>query len=187
MDPQWCYEHYLSHRSLLSADNVRAQLKRVMERNDITMVSTPFEDPTYYTNIRKAMTVGFFMQVAKKAQGAKHYVTVKDQQIVSLHPSTVLETLPEWVIYNEYPDRRRTHTDGRYVLTTKSFIRTVTNIRPEWLLENAESYYDLSDEQAFPRKSEVTIALSGVVQRMKKARELAKRKAALAQQSNGKA
>ena len=103
MAPQWCYEHYLSHRSLLSADNVRAQLKRVMERNDLDMMSTPFEDPTYYTNIRRALTCGFFMQVAKKAQGAKHYITVKDQQVVSLHPSTVLETLPEWVIYNEYP------------------------------------------------------------------------------------
>src|SRR5579859_3934361 len=102
MDANWCFEHYLSHRSLLSADNVRAQLKRVMERNDLEMMSTPFEDPTYYTNIRRALTCGFFMQVAKKAQGAKHYVTVKDQQIVSLHPSTVLETLPEWVIYNEY-------------------------------------------------------------------------------------
>jgi len=102
MDSGWCYEHYLSHRSLTSADNVRAQLKRVMERNDLELVSTPFEDPTYYTNIRRALTSGFFMQVAKKAQGAKHYTTIKDQQLVTLHPSTVLETLPEWVIYNEY-------------------------------------------------------------------------------------
>ena len=75
MDSQWCFEHYLSHRSLTSADNVRAQLSRVMERNDLEMMSTPFEDPSYYTNIRRALTVGFFMQVAKKAQGAKHYVT----------------------------------------------------------------------------------------------------------------
>jgi pre-mRNA-splicing factor ATP-dependent RNA helicase DHX15/PRP43 len=73
-----------------------------MERNDLELVSTPFEDPTYYTNIRRALTSGFFMQVAKKAQGAKHYTTIKDQQLVTLHPSTVLETLPEWVIYNEY-------------------------------------------------------------------------------------
>jgi len=73
-----------------------------MERNDLEMISTAFEDPTYYTNIRRALTSGFFMQVAKKAQGAKHYNTVRDNQVVSLHPSTVLETLPEWVIYNEY-------------------------------------------------------------------------------------
>jgi hypothetical protein len=27
------------------------------------MVSTPFEDKSYYVNIRKAITAGFFMQV----------------------------------------------------------------------------------------------------------------------------
>jgi pre-mRNA-splicing factor ATP-dependent RNA helicase DHX15/PRP43 len=184
MDPQWCYEHYLSHRSLLSADNVRAQLKRVMERNDLEMMSTPFEDPTYYTNIRRALTVGFFMQVAKKAQGAKHYVTVKDQQVVSLHPSTVLETLPEWVIYNEYVFHCWIFIDFRFVLTTKNFIRTITNIKPEWLLEIADVYYDLTDEKAFPKNSDVRIGLTAVVNRMNKQRELAKRKAAL---SNGRA
>jgi pre-mRNA-splicing factor ATP-dependent RNA helicase DHX15/PRP43 len=102
MDASWCFEHYLSHRSLMSADNVRAQLRRVMERNDLEMISTAFEDPQYYNNIRRSLTCGFFMQVAKKVQGAKHYVTIKDQQVVTLHPSTVLETTPEWVIYNEY-------------------------------------------------------------------------------------
>jgi len=183
MDQQWCFEHYLSHRSLLSADNVRAQLKRVMERNDLEMMSTPFEDPTYYTNIRRALTVGFFMQVAKKAQGAKHYVTVKDQQVVSLHPSTVLETLPEWVIYNEYLFHYRICIDCRFVLTTKNFIRTITNIKPEWLLEIADAYYDLTDDKAFPKNSDVRIGLTVVVNRMNKQRELAKRKAAL---SNGR-
>ena len=185
MDAQWCYEHYLSHRSLLSADNVRAQLKRVMERNDLLMVSTPFEDPKYYINIRRALTCGFFMQVAKKAQGAKHYVTVKDQQVVSLHPSTVLETLPEWVIYNEYLLILMDSTNIRFVLTTKNFIRTITNIKPEWLLEIAPSYYDLSDTKAFPKNSEVRVALTAVANRIAKARELAKRKAAL--EKNGRA
>jgi len=185
MDPQWCYEHYLSHRSLTSADNVRAQLKRVMERNDLDMISTAFEDPTYYTNIRRALTSGFFMQVAKKAQGAKYYHTVRDNQVVSLHPSTVLETLPEWVIYNEYdPSYLWKWLTVRFVLTTKNFIRTVTNIKPEWLLEIAPSYYDLNDKSAFPKDSEIRIALTAVQSRIAKARELAKRKAAL---SNGRA
>jgi pre-mRNA-splicing factor ATP-dependent RNA helicase DHX15/PRP43 len=70
------------------------------------------------------------------------------------------------------------------VLTTKNFIRTVTNIKPEWLLEIAPGYYDLGDIKAFPKNSEVRIALTGVKDRMAKARELAKRKAAL---NNGKA
>jgi pre-mRNA-splicing factor ATP-dependent RNA helicase DHX15/PRP43 len=52
-------------------------------------------------------------------------------QVVQLHPSCCLETQPEWVVFNEF------------VLTTQPYIRTVTEIRPEWLLELAEDYYDL--------------------------------------------
>lgn len=73
----WCYENFLSLRSLQSADNVRAQLQRVMERNDLTLMSTPFEDKNYYNNIRRALVSGFFMQVAKKSGGANNYTTIK--------------------------------------------------------------------------------------------------------------
>ena len=41
-------------------------------------------------------------------------------QMVHLHPSTVLSNKPEWVIYNEF------------VLTTRNFIRVVTDIKGEW-------------------------------------------------------
>lgn len=46
-----------------------------------------------------------------------HYLTIKDNQVVQLHPSTCLDHKPEWVIYNEF------------VLTTKNYIRTVTDIK----------------------------------------------------------
>jgi HrpA-like RNA helicase len=49
-----------------------------------------------------------------------HYLTVKDNQVVQLHPSTCLDHKPEWVLYNEF------------VLTTKNYIRTVTDVKPEW-------------------------------------------------------
>lgn len=41
-------------------------------------------------------------------------------QVVHLHPSNCLDHKPEWVIYNEY------------VLTSRNFIRTVTDVRGEW-------------------------------------------------------
>jgi pre-mRNA-splicing factor ATP-dependent RNA helicase DHX15/PRP43 len=43
-------------------------------------------------------------------------------QVVALHPSTCLDRKPEWVVYNEF------------VLTSKNFIRTVTEVRGEWYL-----------------------------------------------------
>ncbi|KAJ8612995.1 hypothetical protein MRB53_037203 [Persea americana] len=59
-DPkQWCYDHFLNYRSLQQADNVRLQLKRIMEREELELVSTPFEDKKYYENIRRALVSGF--------------------------------------------------------------------------------------------------------------------------------
>ena len=68
---QWCHDHFLSLRSLQSADNVRSQLLRIMEREELEMISTPFEDKKYYENIRRALCAGFFMQVAKKEPVAR--------------------------------------------------------------------------------------------------------------------
>lgn len=54
-----------------------------------------------------------------------HYLTAKDQQVVYLHPSTCLDHKPEWVLYHEF------------VLTSKNYIRTVTDVKGEWLIDLA--------------------------------------------------
>jgi pre-mRNA-splicing factor ATP-dependent RNA helicase DHX15/PRP43 len=119
-----------------------------MEREEIELVSTPFSDKNYYTNIRRALVAGFFMQVAVKDN--KTYKLVKDKQDVLLHPSTVLGQDSEWLVYNEF------------VLTSKNYIRTVTAVKPEWLLDIAPRYYDVEN---FP-KGEVKTALLRVQQRL---------------------
>lgn len=149
---QWCHEHFLSLRALQSADNVREQLRRIMEREEIDLMSTPFEDKKYYENIRRALVAGFFMQVAKKEGTSKSYITVKDNQNVLLHPSTVLNQDAEWLVYNEF------------VLTTKNYIRTVTTVKPEWLLDIAPIYYDISTFA----KGEVKTALVRAAERVKR-------------------
>ncbi|RZF33860.1 hypothetical protein LSTR_LSTR009884 [Laodelphax striatellus] len=134
-DVQWCYDNFVNYRSLKSGDNVRQQLSRIMDRFNLKRTSTEFSSKDYYINIRKALVTGFFMQVAH-LERTGHYLTIKDNQVVQLHPSTCLDHRPEWVVYNEF------------VLTTKNYIRTVTEIKPEWLLSLAPQYYDL---QNFPQ------------------------------------
>ncbi|KAJ3352117.1 hypothetical protein HDU83_008300 [Entophlyctis luteolus] len=129
-DAQWCFKNYLNARAMKSADNVREQLKRMMEKHGLPLVSTPFEDKNYYKNIRLAITAGFFMQVAHLERNGR-YLTVKDNQIVQLHPSCCLEHKPEWVLYNEF------------VLTQKNYIRMCIEVKPDWLLEMSPEYYDL--------------------------------------------
>ena len=50
-----------------------------------------------------------------------------------IHPSTVIDNKPDWVLYNEF------------VLTSRNYIRTVTKIQPEWLFEVAPEYFDLDE------------------------------------------
>jgi len=119
-----------------------------MERFDLELCSTAFDDRNYWTNIRQALTCGFFMQVAHKEGERGSYLTVKDNQVVRLHLSCGLDTTPEWVVYNEF------------VLTTANFIRTVTEVRPEWLIDYAPQYFDVT---TFPEDSETRRALQRVV------------------------
>lgn len=136
VDPgTFCYDNYINARSMKSGENVREQLKRTMERLNLQMLSTDFHDKDYYPNIRRCLVAGYFMQVAHLEKSG-HYLTVKDNQVVALHPSTCIQHKPEWVLYNEF------------VLTSKNFVRTVTQVRGEWLLEIAPSYYNVSD---FPK------------------------------------
>jgi pre-mRNA-splicing factor ATP-dependent RNA helicase DHX15/PRP43 len=131
-DTSWCYENFINHRAMKQADNVREQLGRIMRRFELPLIATDFNDSEYYVNIRKALTAGFFMQVAH-LERTGHYLTVKDNQVVDLHPSSALDHKPEWVCYNEF------------VLTTKNFIRTVSDVKGEWLVDIAPHYYELSN------------------------------------------
>jgi pre-mRNA-splicing factor ATP-dependent RNA helicase DHX15/PRP43 len=109
---------------------------------NVPLVSTPFDDPDYYVNLRKCILAGNFLQVAHLERGGS-YLTVKDNQVVALHPSTVLDSKPPWVCYEDF------------VLTSRNFIRTCTAVDVRWLCEIAPHYYDL---QNFP-KGEAKVAL----------------------------
>ena len=70
-DTQWCYDNFVSSRSLKSADNVRDQLSRIMDRFNLRRTSTEFTSKDYYLNIRKALVSGFFTQVWTKGVSLK--------------------------------------------------------------------------------------------------------------------
>ncbi|KAG2129132.1 P-loop containing nucleoside triphosphate hydrolase protein [Suillus clintonianus] len=133
-DKTWTWTNYVSSSALLEAEKVREQLKWMMERYEVELVSMQ-DQRKMSLAIRQALCCGYFMQVAHKVGGRGNYVTLKDNQAVVLHPSCSIDTVtqPEWVIFNEF------------VLTTRPYIRTVTDVRPEWLLEYAHLYFDLKN------------------------------------------
>lgn len=119
-DKNWTWINFLSQRALSQAENVRKQLQRTMERYEIELISIS-DKKKLNIAVRKALVCGFFMQIAhKEGSGKGEYLTVKDNQVVALHPSCGLNTQPEWVMFNEF------------VLTKRPYIRTVAEVRPEW-------------------------------------------------------
>ncbi|GAB4815704.1 hypothetical protein N2152v2_002750 [Parachlorella kessleri] len=131
---QWCFENFVQVRSMKRARDIRDQLLGLMERCEIELVSNPGDIDA----IRKAITSGFFYHTANLQKNGT-YRTVKNPQTVHIHPSSGLaEALPRWVVYHEL------------VLTTKEYMRVVSEMKPEWLVEIAPHYYSKKEimEQA---------------------------------------
>ncbi|XP_061358883.1 pre-mRNA-splicing factor ATP-dependent RNA helicase DEAH1-like isoform X2 [Gastrolobium bilobum] len=126
---QWCYENYIQVRSMKRARDIRDQLAGLLERVEIELSSNSND----LDAIKKSITSGFFPHSARLQKNGL-YRTVKYQQTVHIHPSSGLaQVLPRWVVYHEL------------VLTTKEYMRQVTELKPEWLVEIAPHYYQLKD------------------------------------------
>ncbi|KAK4427729.1 Pre-splicing factor ATP-dependent RNA helicase DEAH1 [Sesamum alatum] len=126
---QWCYENYIQVRSMKRARDIRDQLEGLLERVEIELTSNQND----LDAIKKAITSGFFPNSARLQKNGS-YRTVKHPQTVHIHPSSGLaQVLPRWVVYHEL------------VLTTKEYMRQVTELKPEWLVEIAPHYYQLKD------------------------------------------
>ena len=149
----WCYDNFINYRSVQSADNVRKQLERIMIKLQLPLLSTDFNSADYYTNIRKCLTAGMFMQVAHM-QRQGHYLTVKDQQVVAIHPSSVLDTKPQWILFQDF------------VMTSRNFVRTVSAVRVDWLVDFAPHYYDLENWPEGETKEELERAYRSLADRM---------------------
>lgn len=141
----WCRMNYINQRSLKSADSIRRQLENIMRREGLELNHQDPRAPDYSVNIRKALLSGFFMQVAFKHNKVGEYLTVKDNQLVILHPSCGVKHSPEWIMYNEF------------VLTKKQYIRDCAVVEGKWLIDQAEDYYDLSNFP--PGKAEMALQI----------------------------
>eukprot|EP00927_Polykrikos_kofoidii_P050270 TRINITY_DN44187_c0_g1_i1.p1 TRINITY_DN44187_c0_g1~~TRINITY_DN44187_c0_g1_i1.p1 ORF type:complete len:723 (+),score=116.25 TRINITY_DN44187_c0_g1_i1:84-2252(+) len=149
---RFCADNYVNQRAMKYAENVREHLKRLMEQLGLQMLSTDFQDKEYYPNIRRCLISGFFTQVAHLSREKPNntYVTVRDGNEVAMHPCTCLQQKPDWIIFNEY------------IVTSRHFVRILTQVRPEWLADLAPNYYDL---KTLPQKSEGRLLLEKVLSR----------------------
>ena len=125
----WCFENFITARSMKRAQDVRKQLVTIMDRYRLLLISAGKN----YKLICRAITAGFFTNTAKK-DPQEGYRTLVDQNPVYIHPSSALfNKNPEYVIYHEL------------VLTTKEYMRNIMVIDAKWLTELAPNFYKSAD------------------------------------------
>jgi len=128
----FCFDNFLSERSMKQAENVRRQLTGIARKHGLDKAGDA--DGAAATgqltaNVRKAFVEGFFMQCAHLDEGGKTFLTVRDQQRVEIHPASSLQHKPEWVLYHET------------VVTDRCYMRNATAIPPEMLIEVSPRFY----------------------------------------------
>ncbi|KAF5352904.1 hypothetical protein D9758_007882 [Tetrapyrgos nigripes] len=131
---QFCYEQFLQFKSLSRARDIRDQLAGLCERVEIVIQSNPNSNDI--TPIQKAITSGYFYNTAQLQKSGDSYRTLKTSHTVYIHPSSSLfQAQPpvKTVLYYEL------------VMTSKSYMRQIMEIKPTWLLEVAPHYFKPAD------------------------------------------
>lgn len=148
----FCKKNYLNSKNLKNAINVRNQLEKMLVNHGIIApandYSVEFSD-NKVSRIFKTLLNGCFAQVCH-LELAGYYLTVKENQMVLMHPSTVLSYKPSWVLYHDF------------VCTGKNYIRTLSKINPEWLFEVAPYFYNVAEFPSGRIKRELTKILSKI-------------------------
>ncbi|GJJ09880.1 hypothetical protein Clacol_004104 [Clathrus columnatus] len=131
---QFCYEQFLQFKSLSRARDIRDQLAGLCDRVEVVIQSNPNSNDII--PIQKALCSGYFYHTARLQKSGDSYSTLKTNQSVYIHPSSSLfqaHPPPRFVLYYEL------------VMTSKSYMRQLMEIKPQWLLEVAPHFFKPAD------------------------------------------
>ncbi len=85
-------------------------------------------------------------------------------QPVAIHPSSAIDHKPEFCLYHEI------------VLTTKNWIRTVSDVKAEWLLEIHADYFKPSKIKVLETRKELEKVEREMIEKRKQQKEDKKEK-----------
>ncbi|EDO05515.1 Helicase associated domain (HA2) family protein [Babesia bovis T2Bo] len=125
----FCYEVRASTKGLDSAVRVFEQLAKLAQKHLKVDCTLDHKSDPVESNVLRCLCAGFFQQTAYSSKGTTYY-TVKDNQAVALHPSSILTSLESLVVYHQI------------VHTSRTFLRTVSSVELSWLLETTPEYFD---------------------------------------------
>lgn len=141
-DAKWCNRHGVNHKALSQAVSIRRQLVKFINRfgiafHDNGSANTSSEDLNKGEQIRRCLAAGFFSFAAKMRPDGS-FVPVRSggssKTVLYAHPlSLMFNRKAEWVIF------------GNVTATKdKIFIRDLTKVDREWLVEYGSGFYRVS-------------------------------------------
>lgn len=130
---RFCHDNFLNFKALTRAVSIRAQLKRYLERFGIS-VDESFASAGTQNNkaeqISRCLTTGYFAHAARM-QPDGTFRNVSGGTVLHAHPSSLMfNRKADWVIFHEV-----------FETGNKIYIRDVTKIEKNWLLEYAPTFY----------------------------------------------
>lgn len=127
---EFCGQHCLMYRHLKRVIEIRNQLASLITKQFKRKLASCSNDTLI---VRRAITSGLF-PFAAYLHHSGFYRTVRGDAEVSIHPTSCLftEKQPSWIVF------------GEVLHTTKLFIKDITVIEANWLLELAPHYYHKS-------------------------------------------
>ena len=127
----WSADHFIQHKAMLRAREVRSQLVDILRHQKIDMSSCG----THWDPARKVICAGYFHNACKfKSTG--EYVNLRSNLKCYLHPTSALFNMgitPEYVVYHEL------------LLTSKEYMHYATSINPQWLAELGSTFFSIRD------------------------------------------
>lgn len=142
----WCTRHYVHAKAMKKVAEVRLQLCDILKELRIPEVSCGLSE---WDSVRRCIASAYFHHTAQ-FKGIGSYVNLRSHLPIHLHPTSALCSLgtqPDFVVYHEL------------VLTSKEFMRNVTQVQPEWLAELGPMFFSLrtsyKDRLEMRRKNQV--------------------------------
>ncbi|KFY72254.1 hypothetical protein V499_07595 [Pseudogymnoascus sp. VKM F-103] len=139
-DVKFCRDNSLNFKSMTRAVSVRGQLKRMLERFGLVVDETLSKNANKQAlgtggmdkgeAIRRCLTTGFFAHAAKM-QPDGTFRNVAGGTVLHAHPSSLMfNRKAGWVVFQEVME-----------VGEKTYVREVTKIEKDWLVEYAPEFY----------------------------------------------
>lgn len=129
---KYCVDHRLNMRALQRAVSTRDQLRKLLQRFDLPLVSCECDvEP-----VLRCLATGLFCNAAQREPGGT-YRTSRGSQSYHLHPSSVLTLLkPPWLVFSQV------------LRQDQAYIKDASEIDADWLAELVPDYFsDLRSQQ----------------------------------------